>query len=202
MNEKKQFRPYFALSLLLLTCCVALPPQKEKLPEQTFPYALEIIFTSQIDNPYVILSGPGESYRRVPFNSWCLGKLQSFQKNNFNASDSPSVTMAIDLIELSTRYDEFGVNPFRAGSSPLSKFGDDTDGFDVPGEIHKGATLTAEVKLSAGSKTFLATRLNPSFEVTIPKENSDAWSYDYGPVLHGLIRELIEELTLTLPQRI
>jgi len=190
------------LTALLLSGCVGHYASPIEMPGTSFPYAVDIDLSSQIDDPYYVMSGPSETYRRFSFNGWCRSALQQFRVENFKTGDQPVLSINIVLIKLKTSYDEFGMMPYQGGLALFSGLDDDDGGLDVPVEIYKGAALTAEIQLVANGEVILSKRLQPSFNTTVHGEDFDSWSYDYGPVLRGVIQQLLEDISLALPRSI
>ena len=103
------------LKAMLLAGVVALAgchyPPKEAVPAiQPLPYHYHLELTSQIPDPYYVLAGPGQSYRRFPFNAWAGQALDRQLKLRSGASQ-PIITVKLNLLSLATGYNEIGLGP-------------------------------------------------------------------------------------------
>jgi hypothetical protein len=194
------------LKTILLVAVVALagcryPPKDATPPIQPLPYHYHLELTSQIPDPYYVLAGPGQSYRRFPFNAWAGQALERQLKLRSGASQ-PTITVKLNLLSLATGYNEIGLGPSLptlryagVGGGPWFSDRDfEDDGPAIPSEIHKSVTLKASLTLARGERILSRENLEVQSKEVILRENFDAWSYDYGDLLKQAIRQLVEKV--------
>jgi hypothetical protein len=193
----------FMAVALALAGCASPGPQSLPEPLPPLPYRITLEFTSAIPDPYYVLSGPSESYLRVPFNSWAKGALLRRLAVRSAGVGAPEVTLRVHLVSLQTSYREVGSGP--GGGVPLSSgligplllVGDDLEGGDgrhIPTEIHKGARLEAELRLDREGRSLVRKNLTPEVRETVYWEDFNDWSYDYGDVLRQVIGRLVKDV--------
>jgi hypothetical protein len=191
---------------LLLGGCTSPRPEVRLEPLPPLPFRVALEFSSALPDPYYVLSGPSDTYRRFPFNGWTRSALSSRLAAR-SGTETPEVTVVVQLVSLQTSYREMGSGPGPGaplysgipGRSLLA--GDDFDGGDgrhIPTEIHKSAQLTAELSLRQGGRTLVRKTLTPEAMATVYWENFDAWSYDYGDVLKQVITRLVKDIEAVL----
>lgn len=175
------------------------------------PYHFTLNFGSKIADPYYVLSGPIESYRRFPFNRWAKSALQTRLAALSGDPSGPAVNVDLRLLELKTGYSQVGDGPTLAdpryggiGRLPLLA-GDDMDSGDgpyIPSEIHKSVDLKADLTVSRDGRELLHKPLEIHIKTVIYWRDFDAWSYDYGHILnlaiHRLSRDVEDNLRQTL----
>jgi len=193
---------FLALALALAGCA---SPGSQSLPEPLppLPYRITLEFTSDIPDPYYVLSGPSESYLRVPFNSWARDALLRRLAARSAGAPAPEVTLRVHLVSLQTSYREVGSGPGGGASTSTGLFGpllltggdfDGGDGRHIPSEIHKGARLEAELRVDQAGRMLAEKTLTPEARETVYWEDFNDWSYDYGDLLRRVIGRLVKDV--------
>jgi hypothetical protein len=182
--------------------CASPGPQSLPEPLSPLPYRITLEFTSDISDPYYVLSGPSESYLRVPFNAWARDALLRRLAARSAGAGAPDVTLRVHLVSLQTSYREVGSGPGGGAPTSTGLFGplllaggdfDGGDGRHIPSEIHKGARLEAELRVDQGGRTLVNKTLIPEARETVYWEDFNEWSYDYGDLLRQVITRLVKE---------
>ena len=158
--------------------------------------------TSDIPDPYVVLAGPAEAYRRVPVVQRLTRALERYASAAGSPDAREVVKVHVHLLEVSTGYDEVGARKRQArvllayagGPGGLPGPGEELerDGdIPVPLEIHKSVRLSARVRVTAGRGSTLEEPVSVEATEVVYQEDFDRWSYDYGPLFDLAIRRLV-----------
>ncbi|MHB8765639.1 MAG: hypothetical protein ACYDA8_15075 [Deferrisomatales bacterium] len=178
------------LSLTLAACAAAVPPAPAPEP---VPYRLELRFESRVPEPYPVLSGPAESYERLPVN----GRLAGLLAQRLAARSAPGATeaaeVAVTLREVSTSYRALGAAE-PTGDDRLAALGrpphttvaefllGEGDSW-APAEIHKGVWVRLRATVRAGGAVRGEKEIEAEARETVLRQDFDRWAYDYGPLV-------------------
>ncbi len=191
------------LVLLGLGACAA--PRPGLRGPEPLPVRVEVEVTSEVPDPYVVLSGPVEAYRRIPVAGLLTRALERYARAVGRPDAGKVVRVRVHLVEVSTGYDEVGARrpPARvrlayAGDpgwipgpgEDLERDGD----LPVPLEIHKSVRLTARVRVAAAGGPPLEQPVSVDVAEVVYQEDFDRWSYDYGPLFRQAVRRLVERV--------
>ncbi len=204
---KRSIHLLLTVGVLLGACSLpgvegpAAPPAIVQLP-----YRLNLEMTSKIPDPYYVLAGPSESYRRYPFNAWAEKALRQSLAASSGSPSQPQVTVEVQLDQLRTGYFEIGGGPTRsapiyaglAGRGLLSGDDMDDDGRAIPSEIHKSIQLTGALEIRKEGQLLTRRDLTVAEEEVVLWTDFDAWSYDYGNLLKAVIDKLNRQIDAEL----
>jgi len=178
-------------------------------PVQPLPYRFVLVWSSQVADPYYVLAGPSESYRRFPFNAWAESALEEQLALRSSRAAAPSVRVVVQLRKVTTGYRQVGEAPIMTGilfsgfGGGLSRAAGDFDqdgGLSIPEEIYKSARLDGELELYLGEQLLTRQHVSSAVEQVVHWEDFDAWSYDYGSVLKALIADFRTKVDQVLLQ--
>ncbi|AMV73893.1 hypothetical protein JCM30471_23130 [Desulfuromonas carbonis] len=176
---------------------------------QPLPYRFILAWSSQVADPYYVLAGPSESYRRFPFNAWAESALEEQLALRSSREGAPLVKVAVKLREVTTDYRQVGEAPvmngillagFGGGLASVAGDFDQDGGRSIPEEIYKSARLDGELELYLGDRLLTRQHVASAVEQLVRWEDFDAWSYDYGSVLQALIADLRTQVDQILLQ--
>ncbi|HSH69796.1 MAG TPA: hypothetical protein VK997_07750 [Deferrisomatales bacterium] len=182
------------------------------------PYAIELVYTSALADPYYVMAGPAESYARYSITTQFEALLRHQLVQLSDPASDRSATLAVHLSALTTRYRRLGSSPpptapqgpryAMLGTDPpaflaawqTGRFGDlmdreDQDA-DIPAEIRKGATLFATVELSGDGVPSLRQSVAAEYDDLITRWEFDPRdAYSYTDVLDQTLRVATAEIT-------
>ena len=176
------------------------------------PFDLTLEYTSELNDPYYVTSGPAESYARYPISAQFRALIER-QTAALSTPGSPRrATLSVRVTTLTTRYDQLGAAPTphpptgpRYGSMQqhptvvpatfLAEYQMDGNS-NIPEEIRKGATLTAAVELHGdGFAPVQQTVRAVHDDVIVRWDYSPLWAYNYTEVLDLTLRAATAEIT-------
>ncbi len=187
-------------------------------PPPRTPYAIDLVYSSELTDPYYVMSGPGESYARYSITAQFQALLESQRVQLSDPASERSATLAVHLSELTTRYRRLGGSPPPAaprgpryalpGAGPrvvlaswqaggpghmLDREGGDAD---IPAEIRKGATLIATVELSGDGVPPLRQTVTAEVDDLITRWEFDPRdAYSYTDILDNTLRVATARIT-------
>lgn len=183
------------LSVALLACIPKElpPPLVDKIP-----FKVLLHFSSDLPNPYYVLSGPFQSYRSFAVNDAFQNRLETYAAAKSDPLATQTLELTVHVTSLQTSYDRLGILP-EGERQPgvlvaglgwrdnwlLSAFdsrhrdGDD----DLPERITKTATLLAAVAIILpGQSEFREAIVARSVQV-LERWDMGLGTHDYQPLL-------------------
>ncbi|MDF1552514.1 MAG: hypothetical protein P1P84_05595 [Deferrisomatales bacterium] len=208
----------FLLGCSLAPTRLAGPEVQPLPPPPRTPYAIDLVYTSALADPYYVMAGPAESYARYSITAQFAALLQHQLVQLSDPGSARAATLTVHLSALTTRYRRLGSSPPPAapqgtryamlGSDPpailaawqTGRFGDlmdreDQDA-DIPAEIRKGATLIATVEISGDGVAPLRQTVTAEYDDLITRWEFDPRdAYSYTDVLDQTLRVATAEIT-------
>lgn len=198
------------LLLMVSGCAVTTPPE----PVTALPYQFSLKFSSTLPELYYVLSGPAYTYGRFPVNRDFSARVQERLARQSQPGAERTAVLEVRLESLETSFEEIGSAPgkryyhlaesgtFMADTGPMLLAGDfDSDGdFNLPEETTKLATMDLTVRLTRDGALVAEKDLSVSYRETYnwyfdhPAMQNYA-RYSYEPVLQGLYREALREIS-------
>lgn len=201
----------FLLLCLLLVACIAkeIPPPLEG----TVPFKVLVHFSSDLPNPYYVLSGPFQSYQHFAVNESFQHRLEAYAEAKSDPRASQTLELTVHVTKLQTSYDRLGILPegkrprvLLAGVGwPLTAFDSiDQDHFDdLPEQITKTAALTAEVGITLPGQAEIRESIVGRSVQILERWDMDLGTYDYSPLIREVqtvvIRDIDRMLHRSLP---
>jgi len=202
---------WLGLTLFLASCA---PTVVQPQPETgVLPVRLELAFHSELPDLYYVLSGPAYTYGRFRVNEDFAGYLRQQLRAVSASGESPEARIAVELLSLTTDFNEIGAGPPAVHPGRLAMATDpsriralqavadiESDGdFNLPETTIKQAAMTFRVKLSRGERVLAEETLQASFSERydwyFDHPAMQNWArYDYGSVLQGLYRQAWQQL--------
>lgn len=196
--------------LLLAGTAVACIPKELPPPlVERVPYKILVHYSSDLPNPYYVLSGPFQSYQRFAFNDSFQRRLESYAAAKSNPSASQTLELTIHAKELLTTYDRIGIlpevrRPLRVaqagilgrGNWPLSVFDSRTDGpfDDLPEQITKTATLRALVSITLPGRAEYREEITARSIHRLERQDMGLRTYDYDLLIAEVQTAAVREL--------
>lgn len=200
------------LPLLLLAGVAAGGCIPKELPPplvERVPYKILVHYSSDLPNPYYVLSGPFQSYQRFAVNQSFQRRLEDYAATKSTPSAAQTLELSVYVKELLTTYDRLGVLPTNPrpvkvaqagfpgrGDWPLSAFDSHTrdSSGDLPEQITKTATLRLEISIDLAGVTLAAQSLAPRVVQILERHDMGLGTYDYIPVISGVQEQALAEI--------
>ncbi len=197
-------RRILCLGLLGLAACAG-PGHRAEIGPRPLPVRVDVQVTSEVPDPYVVLSGPVEAYRRVPVVRLLTRALDRYARLAGRPGARDAVRVRVHLVKVSTGYDEVGAREhpapvhlaYAGGPGSLPGLGEELerDGdVPIPLEIHKSVRLSARVRVAGAGGGILEEPVSVEAAEVVYQEDFDRWSYDYGPLFRQAIRRLVDRV--------
>lgn len=206
MNAK-YFLPLL-LSVALIACIPKGPPPP--LVEKV-PFKVLVHFSSDLPNPYYVLSGPFQTYQRFAVNDAFQNRLEDYAAAKSAPQASQTLELTVHVTRLQTSYDRLGILPdvqprpgvrVAAVGFPLTAFDSiDQDRFDdLPEQITKTATLFAEVTITLPGQTGVREEIVGRSVQVLERWDMGLGTYDYYPLIVEAQTAAIREIDRVLQQ--
>lgn len=180
------------------------PPLVERVP-----YKILLHYSSDLANPYYVLSGPFQSYGRFAVNESFQRRLEVYAEAKSTTSAIQTLELTVHAKELLTTYDRLGGLPeerrpsrvaqaglLGRGDWPLSVFNSRSDGpfDDLPEQITKTATLQLEISISLAGVPLTTQNLAPRIVQILERYDLGLGTYDYHPLISGVQEQALAEI--------
>lgn len=206
---------YF-LSLLLSLALLACIPKEPSPPlVEKVPFKVLVHFSSQLPNPYYVLSGPFMSYQRFAVNDAFQNRLETYAAAKSDPLATQTLELSVHVISLQTSYDRLGGLPEGKrqpgvrlaglgwrGDWPLSTLDSrdrDGDG-DLPEQITKTATLQTQVTIKLPDRSHLQREIIGRSIQILEREDMGLMTHDYSPLIAEVQASAIDEIDRLLDQ--
>jgi hypothetical protein len=151
-------------------------------------HRLAVSFSSEVADPYPVLSGPAQSYQLLRLNDRFRGALEQYARRKSAPEGGHRVRLAVHLRSASTSYEEVGASEGN-GDSLLART---IHGHPLgPAELTKGVRLHFRLSLSEGERELPPLELQVDSSESIDRLHFDAWSYDYTGVFEEAVAEAV-----------
>lgn len=203
---------YF-LSLLLSLALLACIPKEPSPPlVEKVPFKVLVHFSSQLPNPYYVLSGPFMSYQRFAVNDAFQNRLETYASAKSDPLATQTLELIVHVISLQTSYDRLGGLPEGKrvrlaglswrGDWPLSTFDSrhrDDDG-DLPEQITKTATLQTQVTIRLPDRSAVQREIIGRSIQVLEREDMGLMTHDYSSLIAEVQASAIVEIDRLLDQ--
>lgn len=176
------------------------PPLVERVP-----YRILLHYSSDLPNPYYVLSGPFQSYQGFAVNESFQRRLEAY----LSAKSDPRAAQAIELLvhvtQIQTTYDRLGILPAPALPVRLAAlglafgglgfdglFGDQDD--DRPQQITKTARLHAQVTIKLPDQSAMREEIIGRSIQILEREDMGLRTHDYSPLIAEVQTATIVEI--------
>jgi len=202
------------ICVVLLSAACAPTRIAEPTVSGTLPARLELVFASQLPDPYYVLSGPAFTYGRFRVNAEFSDFLRDRLRSAAPPGSTRSGTLKVEVLSLDTGFDEVGLrspagpprqlawleNPEASAGGLQIADDQEMDGdLNLPETTIKQATMVLRVQLSEAGKVLVDEKLQASFteryDWYFDHPAMQNWArYDYHSVFKGLYRQAWREL--------
>ena len=182
------------------------PPLVERVP-----YKILLHYSSDLPNPYYVLSGPFQSYGRFAVNESFQRRLEAYLSDKSDPRAAQVIELLVHVTKIQTTYDRLGNLPAPARSVRLAALGlgfgglgfdglfGDQDG-DRPQQITKTARLHAQVTIKLPDQSSLREEIvGRSIQILEP-EDMGLRTHDYSPLIADIQAAAIVEIDRLLDQ--
>lgn len=208
----------FLMLLLLLGGAAAAGCIPKEIPPplvERVPYKILVHYSSELPNPYYVLSGHFQSYQRFAVNESFQRRLEVYAAAKSTPSATQPLELSVHVQELLTTYDRLGVLPEERRPSrvaqagilgrshwPLSVFDSRSDGpFDhLPEQITKTATLRAQITIILPGRTDYREEITARSVHILERQDMGLRTYDYDLLIAEVQRTAVRELDRVLHQ--
>ena len=189
----------YLLPLLLSLSLVACIPKDPPPPlVEKIPFKVLVHFTSDLSDPYYVLSGPFQTYQRFAINDAFQRRLMAYAAAKSDPLANRTLELTVHLTSLQTSYDRLGSLPGverhpgvllaglgRSVDWPLVAFDSiDQDRFDdLPEQITKTATLFAEVGITLPGQAEIGEAIVGRSVQVLERWDMGLGMYDYYPLM-------------------
>lgn len=189
-----------ALSAGCATAPVPLPAKARPAVERAAgPVVVRV--KSEIPEPYIVLSGPAQTYAAYRFNDRAVSRFEAYGGDK-SGGGGTALEVLVVLRALVTGYREVGsrkslpgVQVAFAGSGLPRALGriamDEGNGLNIPQEIHRSARLTGEAEVRRDGQLLLRKDFSAEVASVVTWEDYSRWVYDYTDVLHAVLEEAV-----------
>lgn len=195
-----------AATIFLAGCLSAkttrVKPYKEPPPYAKIPAQLEVSFSSQLPDIFMVLSGPGETYKPYPVNEWAETALRRYAKEV--SSEGPAYKLSMTILTLRTTFETLGLysGPPTVELVPARYGLDDLRSLEeidprLPQQIEKTISMGVTATLSRpGAEMLTSTFEVEASDIFVRDDDmADApWVYDYNTLFKRGIDKAIAKM--------
>lgn len=182
------------------------PPLVERVP-----YKILLHYSSDLPNPYYVLSGPFQSYGRFQVNAFFQDRLEAYLSDKSDPRAAQAIELLVHVTQLQTTYDRLGnlpapVHPVRLAALGMGfgglgfggLIGDQDD--DRPQQITKTAQLHAQVTIKLPDQSAKREEIIGRSIQILEREDMGLRTHDYSPLIAEVQAAAIDEIDRLLDQ--